>query len=252
MTRRPKSPPDLRKAVAYLRVSTTADRQKNGFPIQRQRIEQWAEVNGVEIVEWYADEVSGTKTREQRLQLDLAIGALQAHRAGLLVVQSIDRFTRDATEGQKIKRDLQLMGVRLATSDGGIPPPPDDHDAALIEGIRMLLAEHEVRRTRSRILRAKDRARQQGQLLGGSPPYGYRRASEPGQGTGLLEEPDEQAVIAVMVEAHREGLSSEQIARRLDRQGHRNRAGGRWGRRQVTRLVERHAKPAERTEYVSR
>ena len=42
------------RAVAYYRHSVQ-DRQENSIPIQREQVRQWAERNGVEIIEEFAD-----------------------------------------------------------------------------------------------------------------------------------------------------------------------------------------------------
>ena len=42
------------RAVAYYRHSAQ-DRQENSIPIQREQVHQWAEKNGVEIIEEFED-----------------------------------------------------------------------------------------------------------------------------------------------------------------------------------------------------
>jgi DNA invertase Pin-like site-specific DNA recombinase len=42
------------RAVAYYRHSAQ-DRQENSIPIQREQVRQWAEKNGVEIIEEFED-----------------------------------------------------------------------------------------------------------------------------------------------------------------------------------------------------
>src|SRR5882724_3159246 len=84
-----------KRAVAYLRVSTTREQQELGLSAQRAAIESWAKREGVEVCAWYEEEVSGGASLEKRPVLLQAISALGDHGAGSLVVQRLDRFSRD-------------------------------------------------------------------------------------------------------------------------------------------------------------
>lgn len=82
-------------AVALIRVSTDRERQELGADAQRAAIERWAAQNGVKIVSWHLDEASGGAPIDKRQGLLEALESVIAHRAGLLVVQKLDRFSRD-------------------------------------------------------------------------------------------------------------------------------------------------------------
>ena len=69
---------------------------------------------------------------------------------------------------------------------------------------------------------------------GGRPPFGWRA-----EGKELVPEPREQEVIALIRQLHDEGLSSRQIAARLEEAGHRPKVGDRWSSNQVLRVVQR-------------
>ena len=63
---------DPRLAVAYLRISTDAEKQAHGLDVQRRAIEGWAAGQGVAVAAWHQDEKSGTAPLEQRLGLGAA------------------------------------------------------------------------------------------------------------------------------------------------------------------------------------
>ncbi len=51
-----------KRAVAYLRVSTTREQQELGLSAQRAAIESWAKREGVEVCAIFEEEVSGGAT----------------------------------------------------------------------------------------------------------------------------------------------------------------------------------------------
>ena len=69
---------------------------------------------------------------------------------------------------------------------------------------------------------------------GGRPPFGWRA-----EGGELVPDEREQVVIAFMRELEAEGLSSRQIAARLEEAGHKPKVGDRWSSVQVLRVLQR-------------
>jgi DNA invertase Pin-like site-specific DNA recombinase len=57
--------PARARAVAYCRHSAQ-DRQENSIPIQRDQVRQWAEKNGVDIIQEFADPGKSGLTAEGR------------------------------------------------------------------------------------------------------------------------------------------------------------------------------------------
>src|SRR5258708_30135124 len=109
---------DPKRAVAYLRVSTTREQQELGISAQRAALESWAKRDGVEICAWFEEEVSGGASLEKRPVLLQAIAALGDHRAGLLVVQRLDRFSRDPFTAAMAEIELVKFGAPVVTTDG--------------------------------------------------------------------------------------------------------------------------------------
>src|SRR5260370_166140 len=83
-----------KRAIAYLRVSTTLEQQNLGISAQRIAIESWARREGVEVCAWYEEEVSGGASLERRPGLRRAISALGDRGAGSRVVQRLDGSSR--------------------------------------------------------------------------------------------------------------------------------------------------------------
>ena len=108
-----------KKAVAYLRVST--DRETQALGIYRPSARRWSRGQS-EMVLKYA---SGSKRRSaaaRRLREAgaslRAIAALGDHGAGLLVVQRLDRFSRDPLTAAMAELQVQRLGARVVSADG--------------------------------------------------------------------------------------------------------------------------------------
>ena len=80
-------PGDPTVAVAYLRVST--EDQKLGPEAQRATIEAWASKQGIRVVGWHVDQISGGSELDDRPGLGAALGELRAIGAGVLVIATV-------------------------------------------------------------------------------------------------------------------------------------------------------------------
>ncbi len=228
-------PGDPLRAVAYLRVSTDAERQAHGLDVQRRAIEAWAQRAGVVVVGWFQDELSGTTKMERRAGLGGALGALRPERAGLLVVHRIDRLARDAGEGAAIERVIERSGARLALAEGGgTSGTADDPGAKLVRQVTLAAAEFEGAIIRARIRATKASMKARGLYGGGRPPYGWRL-----EGGALLPEPAEQAALAQLRAWRAGGASWRALARLATEAGLTNRAGRPWPHNHLLRMLGR-------------
>src|SRR5665213_3746335 len=114
----PRSTGDPKVAVAYVRVSTDTDRQALGAQAQRDAIERWAEATGVTIAQWFVEEVSGGAALDKRPLLLEAIATVATLGAASLVVQRLDRFSRDPLTAALAESELRKNGASLACADG--------------------------------------------------------------------------------------------------------------------------------------
>lgn len=178
-----------RTAVAYCRVSTNLTRQDLGAEAQRAAIEQWAERNGVTIASWFVEEVSGGASLDKRPVLLEALGAVAAHDAGLLVVQRLDRFSRDPLTAALAEAELQRHGATLAVADGA--GGGTDPTSELVRGILFSVARFEKAMIKARIRAALAVKKTRGELTG-KAPFGFRVASD-----GKTLEPDDRESLVI-------------------------------------------------------
>jgi len=107
------------KAFAYLRVST----EKQTVETQKRAIQQWAKKNGVKIVKWFEDQISGTSSVLQRPGFKKLLEELQnGEKPDLIVVFEISRLARSFTELWRIiseveeKHGVPIVSVSSAES----------------------------------------------------------------------------------------------------------------------------------------
>jgi DNA invertase Pin-like site-specific DNA recombinase len=188
-------------AVAYLRVSTDVERQALGAEAQRTAIAKWAQATGIEIVASFVEEVSGGAQLDKRPVLLEAIGSVLAHRAGQLVVQRLDRFSRDPLTAALAEAELQRHGATLVVADGA--GSGDDPTAQLVRGILFSVARFEKAMIRARIKAALAVKKRRHELTGVAP-YGWRPGAD-----GKLLEPDplETSVLAAVRTMRASGMT---------------------------------------------
>lgn len=224
---------DPRIAVAYVRVSTDTDRQALGAQAQRDAIERWAIDSGITIARWFVEEVSGGAALDKRPLLLEAIATVATLGAASLVVQRLDRFSRDPLTAALAESELRKNGASLACADGH--GGGDDPTSELIRGILLSVARFEKALIRSRIKAALAVKRSRGERIGAAP-YGTKA-----EGKSLAVHSDETAIVERLRALRAAGLSLRAVIDRATAEGLRNRAGKPFTLAAVHKLVSRAA-----------
>lgn len=221
---------DPKMAVAYIRVSTDTDRQALGAEAQRVAIERWAQGAGVTILEWFVEEVTGGAALDKRPVLLEAIATVGTLGAGALVVQRLDRYSRDPLTAALAECELRKNGASLVCADGaGSGDSPTDE---LIRGILLAVARFEKALIRSRIKAALAVKRSRGERVGAAP-YGSKAE---GKSLGIHEE--EAATMQRLRELRSLGLTLRAVIDQATAEGLRNRAGKPFTLAAVHKLVK--------------
>jgi site-specific DNA recombinase len=219
MARTLTQPSAHQQAIAYVRVST-AGQAEDGVSLdaQRAKLAAWCEVMGYTVVATYADEGISGHTIAQRPGLLQAIKAVCACH-GVLVVYSLSRLARNTRETLELGERLNKAGADLVSLSEKI----DTTSAAGKMVFRMLavLAEFERDQVSERTTMALQHKKALGECVG-RIPYGMQRASD---GVHLEPHAGEQEAIAQARVLHAAGLSSRQVAARLQALGYVSRAG---------------------------
>ena len=210
---------DPKRAIAYLRVSTDRETQALGIAAQRAALESWAVRDGIEIAAWFIEEVSGGASLEKRPVLLEAIAALNDHRAGLLVVQRLDRFSRDPLTAAMAEVEVAKFGARVVTADG--VGNGDDPGSRLMKDIGLAAARFERAMIAARTKAAMQVKKSRGQSTG-TPPYGWRVGDD---GKILIANEQEQNFRERLRALRAEGLSYRAICKEATLLGFTSRTG---------------------------
>lgn len=220
---------DPKVAVGYIRVSTDLDRQSLGADAQRVALERWAEATGAHLAQVFVEEVSGGAPLDKRPVLLQAIAIVAELGAASLVVQRLDRFSRDPLTAALAESELRKSGACLACSDGaGSGDSPTDE---LIRGILLSVARFEKALIRSRIKAALAVKRSRGERVGAAP-YGMKT-----DGKMLAIHPDETVIVERLRALRASGLTLRAVIDRATAEGLLNRAGKPFTLAAVHKLV---------------
>ena len=188
-------------AFAYMRTSSAGNvgADKDSDKRQRAAIESYAAANGFEIVGFFYDAaVSGTDPIEQRPGMANLLDAVLSNGTRTILVESPDRFARDATVQELGYRLLKQRGVDL------IPTTAPDFftvDTPTTEMVRTILgavSAFERRSTVDKLKAARDRkSAVLGRRVEGRKPISdkalatakrlYRRSPKTGQRRSLRQ-----------------------------------------------------------------
>lgn len=212
------------RAVAYLRVST--DKQADfgvSLDAQRAKVQMYAELYDVELVEVVVDAGASAKTLERK-GLQTALAMLDSGKADALLVAKLDRLTRSV-------RDLgELLDGWFGRKDGpallSVQEQVDTRTAGgrLVLNVLMSVAQWERETIGERTASAMAHMKAEGAYTGGRAPYGWQADSE-GQ---LHPVATEQAAIVLAQQLHGEGHSLRRVGALLAEAGHLPRSGGTW------------------------
>lgn len=203
--------------VAYLRVSTEAQTEKYGLDVQKQKILDFCEKNGIVIDRWYIDGgYSGSKLDRpeiQKLLDDAESGGIQR-----VFIYKLDRMSRDVIDTLTLLyRVLPKYGVEIVsmTEDLRFDNPMDK----VMIGVNAIMGQYEreiiYMRTRAGMV---ERVKKGLWMGGGRIPWGYRYD----RNDGILHIVPEQAeMVRQAYKMYIEGYSCDSISKLLGFKGER-------------------------------
>ena len=193
--------------AAYIRVSTTRQADSGlGLEAQISRIQQFSELNNIEIAETFVDAgISGrTMSRDGLQQL---LSGVAEGRFTRVIVSSADRLTRSCRDFQALVngplRDVELIATHVISD--------------LSEDVKF--AETELQEMGRRASDAHNARRARGQHIG-VPPFGKR--VEDGF---LVDDEQEQKVIQLIKDRRSLGWTLDEIKVEMKRLGMTGRRG---------------------------
>jgi DNA invertase Pin-like site-specific DNA recombinase len=197
----------------YVRVST--DRQADdgeSLGTQQRIIEGYAMMNALTLDRIFVERgVSGSKPLGERLEGARLLAALKAE--DVVITSKLDRMFRSALNALDVLGQVKERGVALHIIDLG-GDVTGNGISKLVFTILSAVAEAERDRIRERIRDVKADQRKRQRYLGGIVPFGWR--IEDG---ALIEVPEQQHAIKLIIELRRQGLSLRAISASIAAEG---------------------------------
>ena len=221
------------KAILYARVSTD-EQARTGYSLRQQieRMREWAEFEGYEILEEVSDPGQSGASLE-RPGMDRVRDLVAEGGVSIVLAQDRDRFSREPAYHYFLKREFEEHGCKIkALNDRG----DDSPEGVLTDGILDQLAKYERAKISERTRRGKLRKAKEGKITATrKSPYGFRYNVAR---DGLEVYPPEMAVVEKVFRWAADGLGTTTIQRRLYDQNIPAPTGGRmWSRAVIKRMV---------------
>lgn len=211
------------KVILYRRVST--NEQGLGLAAQRERLLAEAERRGWGSWDEVTDEdVSGSVAAEDRPSLGPVLASLR--QGDVLCVTKLDRLSRSVLDFSRMLSASERFGWNLVCLDPGIDTTTPN--GKLIANVLMGVSQWE-RETIS--LRIREGLAQSTKRKGRKPGLPAVGGGKPVALPG--------AVVEVVSDLRKQGLSPRMIAERLNAYGFESARSGRWHRGSVRRLLDR-------------
>lgn len=211
----------MEKVAAYVRVSTTEQADAYGPETQRKKIRGWAEMKGVQDIDWYEDAASGGDVDRDGLQEML--GELGSCEYDALVVYRADRLSRSLKDLLVLIEDaLDPQGTAFVS----VTEPLDTSTPMGRAVLHMIGTFSELERglITERLREGRKSKARGGGHATGEVPYGYRKTPE-----GELEpDPDTAPIVRRIFRLRDEGESLRSIADTLNDAGVPTKRGGEW------------------------
>lgn len=218
----------MTRTIGYIRVSTDKQADQGvSLDAQRAKIEAYAMLYDLEMVDYVIETGSAKNTDREGLQD--ALQALIKGEAEALVVVKLDRLTRSVGDlGRLVECYFQKHALMSVSEQ------IDTRSAAgrLVLNVLASVSQWEREVVGERTSAAMQHMKAEGQYTGGKPPYGFDLVS--GE---LIENDQEQAVLALVKKYRGRGLSLQTIARLMAEQGIRSRVGKPFLRQGLARMA---------------
>ncbi len=231
------------RGVSYARFSTD---QQHSTDEQHDNNAELAAENGIDIVARFTDKAESRTRRSRPEFLKMLAFLVENTNVGWVVVAVSDRLTAGLQQHSDWEVFAEEHDIRVKTKQGDVVPFNGEHQVAAAKNAVAALDEVVKIRERTRTqLRSKVRS---GEVVAMRPAFGVRYkplvladgspipdgtvAVDPKTGrrrrSGVIEpHPDELPWLRQMFEwVSREGLSMDEVARRLTRSGVKTKSGG--------------------------
>ena len=197
------------KAVVYARVSSSKQTKVgDGLGSQQTRCREYAKYKGLDVIETFSDDMSGSITTRPGMKAMLSF--LRGHSKKQPVVVIIDDISRLA---RGIEAHLQLRAA--IGQAGGILKSPtiefgEDSDSILVENMLASVSQHQRQKNAEQTIN-RMRARTMNGYWCFQAPIGYRYQRTAGHGNLLVRDEPYASILAEALEGYASGQFDTQV-----------------------------------------
>jgi len=240
--RAPRVPSELARTNSSVALTAAEAEECDSVEKQIERCSAYCKGHGYEVVAVYHDkDLSGSRA-DNRPGLQEAVAAACTRKA-VLCVHSLSRLTRCTKDAIDLAERLNAAGADLAVIQESVNTrsPMGRFIFTLFSALAQLEREQISERTSVAMRRHQANGRRM--TRADRCPYGWR--PDPNDPKRLIEDPDEQAIMATTIQAlRREGKGPRAIARSLHDTRLRCR-GKAWSHSAVRSILRRYGQKAD-------
>jgi Site-specific recombinases, DNA invertase Pin homologs len=205
------------KAVIYARYSPGRDQREESIEGQVRECKEYAEQNGLSIIEIYADRKI-TGRNDQRPEFQRMLEDSKSRQFEVVLIWKFDRFARNRYEDAINKHALKERGIRVVSAKEKISDTPE---GIILESMLVGMSEYYSANLSQNIRRGLTENALKGVNNGSRPPLGYRINAE----KKLEPNPTERVIVQEIFQRYADGEAISAIASSLNERGLRTRTG---------------------------
>ena len=219
-------------ACGYCRFSSDHQREES-IEAQQRIINEYADKNGYNIVEWYTDRaISGKTVKRPDFQRMLKTIGTSDCPFKVVIVHKMDRFSRNAADALKYKDILRDYGVELVSTAERIK---DDANGRLLYGIMSNINQYYIDNLSNEVLKGMKENGYKCLWNGGKPPLGYD--VDPVEKKLVINE-EEAVIVRKIFEMSADGYGYNTIIQTLNSYGYKTKAGNDFGKNSLYDLIK--------------
>ena len=171
----------MKKAFAYIRVSHSkqSGEGKDGFRRQSECISEYASKENIEIVETFADAISGTKGIGSRPKMGEMLDAISCSDIDTVIVERTDRIARDSIVAEVIFQQFKRDNIKIILAENGQEWTEDNSPSgSMIRGILNCISQYEKDVLVEKLRAARERIKREKGKCEGRKAYGEKAGEE--------------------------------------------------------------------------
>ena len=221
------------KLIGYVRVSSAGQEDNTSLEDQQRRIQQYCLAMNYDLVDTFVEVGSGKSTKD-RPEFQNALNAVQDRADGIIAIK-LDRIARNTRDVLTLVEDvLEPHNKHLVLLDLNVDT--SSPTGKMILTMMSAVAELERASIAERCFRGRAYKKSQGLYAGGAPAFGLKAVEGQDQ---LVQNDQEQQVIALILSLRQQGKSMAAIAETLNAEGFKSKRGGHWYGSSVKNVLDR-------------